>query len=138
MRYFKNSSWMLAEHGLRVISSIFVGIYVARYLGPEQFGVLSYALAIVTIFMAVSRLGMDSILVRDLAKFPEQAKEYMGTAFGLMVVVAIACLVILSTLIYFFESDTQTKIYIWIIATGILSQTLLVVDYGFQSQARSK
>ena len=36
MRYAKNSSWMLAEYGLKIISAIFVTIYVARYLGPEQ------------------------------------------------------------------------------------------------------
>ena len=129
---------MMTEYGLKIISAIFVSIYVARYLGPEKFGVLSYALAIVAIFMAVSRLGMESILVRDLAKFPEQTKAYMGTAFGIMVIAAIAGLVILSTLVYFFESDAQTKIYIWIIATGLLFQTLLVVDYGFQAQVKAK
>lgn len=128
----------MAEYGLRIVSAIFVSIYVARYLGPEQFGVLSYALAIVAIFMAVSRLGMESILVRDLAKYPQQAKAYMSTAFGLMMIAAIAGLVILSTLIYFFESDEQTKIYIWIIATGLLFQTLLVVDYNFQAQVKAK
>lgn len=138
MRYFKNSSWMMAEYGLRIVSAIFVSIYVARYLGPEQFGVLSYALAIVAIFMAVSRLGMESILVRDLAKYPQQAKAYMSTAFGLMVIAALAGLVILSTLVYFFESDPQTKIYIWIIATSLLFQTLLVVDYAFQAQVKAK
>ena len=138
MRYFKNSSWMLAEYALKIISAIFVSIYVARYLGPEQFGILSYALAIVSIFMAVTRLGMESILVRDIAKFPDQAKAYMGTAFGLMVIAAVAGLVILSMLIYFFESDAQTKIYIWIITTGLLFQTLLVIDYGFQAQVKAK
>ena len=69
MKYVKSSLWMLAEYGLRIVSAIFVSIYVARYLGPEQFGLLSYSLAIVAIFMAVSRLGMESILVRDLTKY---------------------------------------------------------------------
>ena len=54
MRYFKNTSWMLTEYLLKIISAIFVAIYVARYLGPEKFGLLSYVLAIVTIFMGIS------------------------------------------------------------------------------------
>lgn len=138
MRYFKNSSWMLAEYGLKIISAIFVTIYVARYLGPESFGVLSYVLAIVTVFMSISRLGMESILVRDLAKYPEQAKAYMGTAFSLMVAAAVVCVIILSILIYFFEQDHQIKLYTWIISMGLIFQTFLTIDYGFQAQIKAK
>jgi len=129
---------MFAEYFLKIISAIFVTIYIARYLGPESFGILSYALAIVSIFMALTRLGMESILVRELAKFPEQAKANMGTAFMLMLIAAIAGLAVLSILIYFFESDPHTKIYIWIIATGLIFQTFFVVDYGFQAQVKAK
>ena len=85
MRYAQNSAWMLAEYALKIISAIFVTIYVARYLGPEQFGLLSYALAIVAIFMAVSRLGMESILVRDIAKYPDQNLSIIRDAIASVV-----------------------------------------------------
>jgi len=44
-KYFANTSWLLGERVLRMVVSLFVGIYVARYLGPERFGLLSYALS---------------------------------------------------------------------------------------------
>ena len=138
MKYFRNSSWMLTEYALKIISAIFVSIYVARYLGPEKFGLLSYALAIVAIFMAVSRLGMDSILVRDISKHPEQIKAYMGTAFGLMFGTAILAMFVLTVLISLFESDAENKLYIWIISTGLIFQTFLAIDYGFQAQVKAK
>jgi len=138
MKHFRNSSWMITEYALKVVSAIFVSIYVARYLGPEKFGLLSYALAIVSIFMAVSRLGMDSILVRDLSSRPEQTKTYMGTAFGLMFGTAILAMFVLTVLISLFESDVENKLYIWIISTGLIFQTFLVIDYGFQAQVKAK
>lgn len=138
MRHVKNSAWMLAEYALKVISAIFVSIYLARYLGPEQFGVLSYALALVTIFMAISRLGMESILVRDLARHPGQRQAYMSTAFRLMLVAAVISMLVLGSLVYLLETDSQTQIYICIISTGLLFQALLVVDYNFQSQVKAK
>jgi O-antigen/teichoic acid export membrane protein len=138
MRYVKNSSWMLAEYGLKIISAIFVSIYVARYLGPEQFGLLSYALAIVAIASTVSRLGMESILVRDIAKYPEQQQAYLGTAFTLMLIAAITGVVMLSGIIYWLETDPKTQLYIWIIAVGILFQTFLAIDYNFQAQVKAK
>ncbi|SVA56519.1 uncharacterized protein METZ01_LOCUS109373, partial [marine metagenome] len=41
-KYFANTSWLLGERVLRMAISLFVGIYVARYLGPERYGLLSY------------------------------------------------------------------------------------------------
>lgn len=138
MKYLKNSSWMISEYALKITSAIFVSIYVARFIGPENFGLLSYALAIFTIFLAISRLGMEHILVRDLAHHSKDRSAYMSTAFWLMVISAIISIAVLSILIYFFESDTETKIYTLIIAIGLIFQPLLVIDYNFQAQITVK
>ena len=50
--------------------SLFVGIYVARYLGPERFGLLSYTLSFVLLFSSLASFGLDDILVRELVKQP--------------------------------------------------------------------
>jgi O-antigen/teichoic acid export membrane protein len=42
-KYFANSSWLMGERILRMRVALFVGVYVARYLGPARFGLLSYA-----------------------------------------------------------------------------------------------
>lgn len=136
--YIKNASWMFAEQGLKVLSGIFVGIYVARYLGPEQYGLLSYALAIVGIFMALSKLGMDSVLIRDIINHPEEKQAYISTAFALMVFAAIVGMLIVSILISYIESDQNIRLYVWIISIGLIFQTLLIVDFSFQSALLSK
>jgi O-antigen/teichoic acid export membrane protein len=138
MRYVKNSAWMLAEYGLKVISAILVTIYVARYLGPDQFGVLSYALAVVAIVLAISRLGMESILVRDLVRYPEKRQEYMATAFRLMLLSGFVGIGILAGMVYWLEENIKTQVYIWIISASIVCQAFLVVDYNFQSQVQAK
>ncbi|MCO4799521.1 MAG: flippase [Colwelliaceae bacterium] len=138
VKYFTNSAWLLSEYALRVVSAIFVTVYVARYIGPESFGILTYALAIVSIFMAISRLGMDSILVRELAKKTEKIPIMLGTAFWLMFTAAILSLAVLFGVVHLIEPDTTIRLYIWIIASGIVFQTIYVVDYSFQSQVKAK
>ena len=64
MKYFANISWLMAERILRMIVTLFVGVYVARYLGPERFGLLSYANSFVGLFLALATLGIDSIVIR--------------------------------------------------------------------------
>ena len=56
-KYFTNTSWLLGERILRMAISLFVGIYVARYLGPERYGLLSYTMSFVWLFSAFLDLG---------------------------------------------------------------------------------
>jgi O-antigen/teichoic acid export membrane protein len=80
-KYFANTSWLMGERILRMIVALFVGVYVARYLGPARFGLLSYAGSFVGLFGALATLGLDGIVVRELVKTPERRDELLGTAF---------------------------------------------------------
>ena len=82
-KYFANTSWLLGERVIRMTISLFVGIYVARYLGPERYGLLSYALSFVWLFSSLASFGLDDILVRELVKIPDQRQNLIGTVFWL-------------------------------------------------------
>jgi O-antigen/teichoic acid export membrane protein len=138
MHYLRNSSWMLAEQGIKLTSAIFVGIYIARYLGPEKFGILSYALATVSIFLSLSRLGMEAILVRELTSHHSEKALYIGTSFLLMFVGSTASLFTITGLTGLISIDDQTIVYTWVISIGIIFQPFLVFDYAFQSEAKAK
>lgn len=137
-RYIKNSLWMLSEYSIKIVSAIIVTIYVARYLGPDEFGKLSYAIAITAIFMAISRLGMESILVRDIARSPAKNMAYMGTAFWLMSGAALACITGTNLLSLLLEPNRETQLYIFIMSTGIAFQAFLTIEYNLQGQVKAK
>ena len=107
-RYFLNTSWMLGEKILRIVAELFVGIYVARYLGPEQFGVFSYAIAFVALFGAIAKLGLDGIVVRDLVNHPNKRDIYLGTAFWLKLTGALLTLITLAIAVQFTSNDATT------------------------------
>ena len=68
---------------LRMAISLFVGIYVVRYLGPERYGLLSYALIFLWLFSSMASFGLDHILVRELIRLPNQRHNLIGTVFWL-------------------------------------------------------
>ena len=86
MKYFKNTSWLFGEKILRMVVGLFVGVWVARYLGPEQFGLFSYAQSFVGLFTAIAGLGLDSIIVRELVKDESKRDALLGTAFRLKLI----------------------------------------------------
>ena len=67
-KYFANTSWLFLGKIVRMVVGLFIGIWVARYLGPSQYGLLSYAQAFVGLFSPIATLGLDTIVVRDLVQ----------------------------------------------------------------------
>jgi O-antigen/teichoic acid export membrane protein len=137
-RYAANTSWMMAEQMLRIAAGLLVGIWVARYLGPEQFGLFSYVLAFTAIFGGVAKLGLDGILVRDLVNNPELRDTYLGTAFWLKVMGAFLVMAIMALIIPFTSNDATTNLFIFIIAAGLVFQSFEVVEFYFQSKVLAK
>ena len=138
MKYFKNTSWLFFEKILRMFVGLFVGIWVARYLGPERFGLFSYAQSFVGLFTAIATLGLDSIVVRELVKNESKSNELIGTAFYLKLMGAILTLLVLAIATYFTSNDRYTNLLVFIIASATIFQSFNVIDMYFQSKVLSK
>lgn len=123
---------------MRMLAGLLVGIWVARYLGPAQFGLFSYAVAFAALFSSIAKLGLDSIMVRDLVREPAQRDIYMGTAFWLKLAGSLAMLGVIGIALQLTTSDSTTRLYIFIIASGAIFQPFEVVDFYFQSKVLSK
>ena len=117
MKYFKNTSWLFAEKIIRMMVGLFIGIWVARYLGPEQFGLFSYAVSFVGLFIAISTLGLDTIVVRELVKNESNRDILLGTAFRLKLLGAFGVIIVLGIAVNFTTNDLSTNllIFIWIL-----------------------
>ncbi len=123
---------------LRMIVSLFVGIYVVRYLGPEQFGLLSYTLSFVWLFSSLASFGLDDLLVRELVQFPERRKAILGTVFWLKIGGTVIMFSLITIVLSFLDNDHQTELMVALIALGFFFQATNVIDFFFQARVQSK
>jgi len=137
-KYFKNTSWLMTERIIRMIITLFVGIYVARYLGPDLFGLLSYTNSFVGLFLAIATLGIESIVIRELVKRPYHVNELLGTAFGLKIFGTIIMWFFIWTAVSISNNDNHTNEFIYIISLAILFQVFNVIDFKFQADVKAK
>ncbi len=138
MKYFKNTSWLMGEKIFRMVVGLFVGIWIARYLGPEQFGLFSYAQSFVGLFTAIATLGLDGIIVRELVKDDTKRDALLGTAFVLKLIGAFAVLGVLLAAVQFTSNDAYTNTLVFIIASATIFQSFNVIDFFFQSKVLSR
>lgn len=137
-RYAKNTGWMFTEQFLRIIAGLFIGIWVAQYLGPATFGEYSYALSFALIFSTFAGLGLDAIVTRSIVHDPLNEEIYLGTAFWLKIVGALISFVLIVLTIPFAQVTPTTTLYILIIASGMIFQAFDVVKFYFQAKVLSK
>src|SRR5260221_11267626 len=95
-KYAENAFWLIMEKGFALAGGMVVGIYVARYLRPEAFGLLNYSISFVGIFSALSTIGLEQIVVRELAKHPERKEELLGTGVFLRVAGSVVLIIVMA------------------------------------------
>lgn len=138
-RAISNTGWLFADRILRLGVGLLVSVWVARYLEPQLFGVYSYALAYVGLFGFMSSLGLDSIVVRDIVRSPQDAGEILGTTFVLKLAGAVLLVaLVIATIPVVRPNDPTSAALVGIIAAGTLFQAFDAVDLWFQSQVQSK
>ena len=91
-RVVSNTGWLLGDRIFRIAVGLLVGIWVARYLGAEQFGLIAYATAIVTLVTPLASLGLDNIVVRDLVRRQHDPGLTLGTCVLLQLAGSVAAM----------------------------------------------
>jgi len=136
--YLVNTYWLLLERSIRLFSGLFVGILVARYLGPEQYGVLNFAIGFTSLFGAVAALGLDAVIVRELVNNKNNKNTLLGTAFiiKLLATVVMWFMILIVTFLLGLPVDEVTMIFVVSFAT--VFQSINVIDFFFQSEVKSK
>jgi O-antigen/teichoic acid export membrane protein len=137
-KYFKNTSWLFTEKILRILISFVVTVLVIRYLGPEQFGLLSYAISFYGLFSAISILGLESISIRELVKQPGRRDDILGSVFLLRLVGGIVTIILIAITLYFSGEPTDISILILIVSTSAIFQSFSVIDYYFRAEVKAK
>ncbi len=137
-RYFFNTAWLFFEKFLRLIVGLFVSVWLARYLGPSQYGLFSYAHSFVALVGAVATLGLDGIVVRELVKDETKRDILLGTSLKLKILGAFLVYIILAIAIKFTNNDRFTNLLIFIIAAGYVFQSFNVIDLYFRAKVISK
>lgn len=134
-----NMGWLFFDKFVRMGSGLFVGAWIARYLGPEQFGMLNFSIAFAALFGIAATLGLDGIVVRELVKNPSRRNEILGSAFVLKFLGGGVTLV--STLLVVRAMQGPNVLMLWLVSlasAAYVFQSLNVIDFFFQSEVRSK
>lgn len=138
INYFNNSALLLFEKILRIISGLIIWIWLAKYFGPEQFGLFSYAQSFAFLFTVLAALGLDNIIVREIVKNPFIENDLIWTSFILKIFGSIIVLLLILISVKFTNNDENTNVMILIFGSVSVFKSFNVIEMYFQSKMLNK
>jgi PST family polysaccharide transporter len=129
----------MVDRAVRMGLGVFVGVWVARYLGPSRFGSLNFAISFVALFGTLTTLGLDNIIVRDIVLNFSDAAEILGTSFALKFAGSVvAPLLAIGTILLVQPGDRAALFLVSLLSLGLFFQIFDTIDAFFQSQVKSR
>jgi len=133
-----NLVWLVTDQILPIGLGLWVGVWVASYLGPTQFGLLNYAIGLVSLFASAATMGLDTLAVLDIARDPECQEETLGTALILQLAGGIITLLLAVTAIALVNPKDSLTIWLVGMVAGTMFQSFETINFWFQSQVQSQ
>jgi len=137
-RYASNTLWALIARIFNTLTSLFVTIYLVRYLGPTNYGELSYAISFIGLFSVISTLGIENVLYRDLIKYPDQRNLYLGTTFLIRLCAGILASATALILGFYTSPDDVSLIVIALLSLTFVFTPFSIIVTEFQANVAQK
>lgn len=138
-KMLNNTGWLIGDRLVRIIVGLGVGVWMARYLGPQRFGLLSFAMAFVSLFGAIASFGLQEIVVRDIVREPSFRDVTLGSALFIRTLGGLGVFLLASVSILFIRpNESTTKIMVALLGFIMVFKATEVVKYWFESQLQAK
>ena len=138
-REINNASWIISCRIMQMALSFVVSVISARFLGPSNYGLISYGGAYVAFFSSFCTLGLHSVVVRDIIDDPNDQGKTLGTALAMRLVSSSMSILIIAIIVSLVDKGESMTIHVVILCSlMLLFQVFDTFNYWFQSRYESK
>lgn len=137
-KVFANLFWAMTGKIVNMAGALLVGILVARYLGPSQYGLMNYVISYVTLFTIISNFGLDNIEIRELSRTPERKEYILGTCFRIRMFFATFAFILVILSLILFNANTFTSCMILLYSVTLYTGSFNIIRNYFTSIVKNE
>lgn len=135
----KNASWIIVCRIVQALLGLIINMITARYFGPSNFGLLTYASSLVAFVTPLMQLGFNNTLVQELINDPENEGKYLGTSMALSSFSAFFCIISITVFSLVANPNEKETIYVcFLYSLLLIFQALELISFWFQANYISK
>lgn len=133
-----NVMWALLGKIAALFSTLIAGIFIARHLGPEQYGLMNYVVSVVTLFTVIANFGTTEIILRELSRKDFEKEAILGSAFFIRICFAILSFILICVYLVFSNEEKHTIVLILIYSSIIFINCFDIIRLYFTSIIENK
>ncbi len=138
-RVVNNSVWIIGERLIQAAISFFIQIATINYIEPDSWGAIGYCSAFVNVFLSLSALGLEYVIIKELTAHPEERDTIMGSALAMRLASGLLSIVCMLLLIGFTKGfQPFYQLIAFLISLQLLFRLSDLIDFYFQSRLESK
>lgn len=135
----KNASWIIVCRIIQSLISLVIGMISARYLGPSNYGVITYVSSVVAFTLPIMQLGLNQTLVKEFVQSPEREGKILGTSLVINILSSIVSMIGSVAFVFLVNAGERETILVCILYSfTLLFQATEMTQYWFQYQLLSK
>lgn len=135
-RYLRSVSWLIFARMVSMTVSLAATFYIARALGPQNFGELSYAQSIVGILSLFS--AAVGSLYRDLVRFKDRETTLLGTAWVVSVAASLVTSLLAIGYVLLMPHDTLTIMVVGLLCIAQFFSPFAIIQNVFYAKTETK
>lgn len=138
-KVINNAKWIIICKVIQSLLQLVIGMLCARYLGPENYGLINYASSIVAFVLPIMQLGLQSTLVQEFTEKPHEEGKIMGTALVMDLVSSVFCIGMVGVFVSVANAgETQTIIVCLLFSISLIFRAFELLQCWFQYKLKSK
>lgn len=135
----KNAVWII---GIRIVQSVvtlLINMLTARYLGPSNLGLITYASSLVAFVLPIMQLGFNNVLVQEILNDSDAEGAILGTSITLSLISSACCIVGVTSFAFIANPNELATVLVCLLYSLILIfQACDYVEFWYQAKLMSK
>ena len=137
--FARNTFWMISCRVIQMIIGFIIGIISARFLGPSNYGVITYVESYISLFTSFCSLGFNSIIIKKILMFEGKEDELFGTAIVLRLISGLFSSISIVMLLAIINDFSSLYIIVAILeAITLIFQAFEIIKYWYLYKLESK
>lgn len=138
-KVFKNTTWIVACKIVQSLISLVIGTISARYLGPSNYGLISYATSLIAFVTPLAQLGLRNIFVEQIMSHPEREGKTVGTTLVMSMTSSLLCIAGCMTFVWLVNAgERDTLIVCALYSVTLFFQMSEMIEYWYQAKLLSR
>lgn len=137
-RYLKSAFWLTASKMVSMIVSLLATFYIARTLGPQNFGEISYVISIIGVLGFLGAIANGNVIYRDIVKYPERRDLLLGTSWIISSVASLFTITFVIGFIFIVPHDDLTRNVALILCLAQFFSPFNIIQNTFYARTDTK